>query len=158
MGETYLQSTNIIRDLSLECIQNTRVKQTKKKAQLKMAKDLNQRRPFVLFWFLATSWHMEFPGQGSDPSHSCNLYHNAGSFNHCARPRSNLHPGTAEKPPIQIPLCYSRNSKEDIQMDNKRIKRCSTPLLFRKMQSKTTIGYHFTPIRGLGAGWMDSDG
>ena len=42
------------------------------------------------FSFLATSWHMEFPGQGSDPSHSCNLRHscgNTGSLTHCAEPR-----------------------------------------------------------------------
>ena len=26
---------------------------------------------FVLFYFFATPWHMEFPGQGSDPSSSC---------------------------------------------------------------------------------------
>ena len=26
-----------------------------------------------IFSFLATSWHMVFPGQGCDPRHSCNL-------------------------------------------------------------------------------------
>ena len=103
-------------------------------------------RIFFLFFFLATPQHVEYLGEGSDPSLSCNLYHN------CANARSFnplcLQFGSAEVP--QILLCHSGNSPvrifnwaKDFNISlkkiHKRLKRCSISFIITEMQLKAIV-------------------
>ena len=67
---------------------------------------------FISFFsLLASPQHMEFPGQGSDPNHSCHLsLSNARSLTHGARP--GIEPSSQRSQDVSnmMPLHHSRNS------------------------------------------------
>ena len=82
-------------------------------------------------------WEKIFANRISDKKLISKIYEGPIQFN---SKKSNLMKKWAEE-------LSGHFSKEDIQMTDRYLKRCSTLLVFREMQIKITVRYYLIPIR-----------